>query len=110
MTATGGAHPRHQLDDEIHAPVRLSIVAALEGVDEVAFSRLRDAIEVSDSVLSKHLKRLEDAGYVQVRKGYVGKRPRTWVSLTRSGRRAYRSHLRALWAIADERAPSCRER
>jgi DNA-binding MarR family transcriptional regulator len=39
---------------------------------------LRDTIEVSDSVFSKHATRLEDAGYVKIRKGYAGKRPRTW--------------------------------
>jgi DNA-binding MarR family transcriptional regulator len=102
MTTTDGTHPRHRLDEVIHTPVRLSIVAALDDVDEVAFSHLRDAIEVSDSVLSKHVTRLEDAGYVKVRKGYVGKRPRTWISLTRAGRTAYRDHLHALRTIAGD--------
>lgn len=102
MTTTDGVHPRHRLDEVIHAPVRFSIVAALDGVDEAAFSRVRDAIEVSDSVLSKHATRLEDAGYVRIRKGYVGKRPRTWLSLTRAGRAAYEDHLRALRTIAGD--------
>ena len=43
---------------------------------------------------------LEQAGYVKVRKGYVGKRPRTWLSLTRNGRTAYTGHLAALREIA----------
>jgi DNA-binding MarR family transcriptional regulator len=102
MTVTDGAHPRHGLDEVIHTPVRFSIVSALGEVDEVAFSHLRDAIEVSDSVLSKHATRLEEAGYVKIRKGYVGKRPRTWLSLTRAGRTAYRDHLRALRAIVGD--------
>lgn len=102
MTATEDAHPRHRLDEVIHTPVRFSIVAALEDVDEAAFAHVRDAIEVSDSVLSKHATRLEEAGYVRIRKGYVGKRPRTWLSLTRAGRAAYRDHLHALRTIAGD--------
>ena len=100
MTATDGTHARHRLDDTIHAPVRFSIVAALAEVDEAEFAHVRDTIEVSDSVLSKQATRLEEAGYVKIRKGYVGKRPRTWLSLTSVGRRAYGRHLEALRAIA----------
>ncbi|GAA4110327.1 transcriptional regulator [Knoellia locipacati] len=99
MTAAG-AHARHQLDEAIHAPVRFSIVAALATVDESDFATLRDAIEVSDSVLSKQCAALEAVGYVKVRKGYVGKRPRTWLSLTGRGRTAYARHLSALREIA----------
>lgn len=102
MTATHGGHARHQLDEVIHAPVRFSIVSALADVDESEFGHVRDAIEVSDSVLSKQAARLEEAGYVKVRKGYVGKRPRTWLSLTSSGRKAYASHLEALRTIAGD--------
>ncbi|WP_353950889.1 transcriptional regulator [Knoellia sp. S7-12] len=97
-SATG--HARHQLDEHIHAPVRFSIVAALATVDESEFATVRDAIEVSDSVLSKQASALEAAGYVKVRKGYVGKRPRTWLSLTGRGRTAYAKHLTALREIA----------
>lgn len=93
-------HARHRLDEVIHAPVRFSIVAALAGVDDAEFSTIRDAVEVSDSTLSKQVSALEKAGYVKVRKGYVGKRPRTWLALSRDGRRAYESHLAALRAIA----------
>ncbi len=93
-------HARHQLDEVIHAPVRFSIVAALATVDESDFATVRDAIEVSDSVLSKAVSTLDTAGYVKVRKGYVGKRPRTWLSLTGRGRTAYAKHLTALREIA----------
>jgi DNA-binding MarR family transcriptional regulator len=99
MTSTG-QHARHQLDPVIHAPVRFSIVAALATVDEADFATVRDRVEVTDSALSKQATQLEEAGYVKVRKGYVGKRPRTWLSLTAKGRRAYARHLDALRAIA----------
>ncbi|MCM3689390.1 winged helix-turn-helix domain-containing protein [Kocuria rosea] len=103
MSTTEGQHARHRLDELIHAPVRLSIVAALAQVDEAEFARVRDAIEVSDSVLSKQATQLEAAGYVKIRKGYVGKRPRTWLALTPTGRTAYTRHLEALRAIAEGR-------
>lgn len=93
-------HARHRLDEVIHAPVRFSIVAALAKVDQAEFKAVRDAIEVSDSVLSKQASALEAAGYVRIKKGYVGKRPRTWLSLTPAGRAAFEAHLAALREIA----------
>lgn len=101
MTQTAPRHARHQLDAELHSPIRFSIIAALAGVDEAEFGHVRDRIEVSAPVLSKQASRLEAAGYVKVRKGYVGKRPRTWLSLTKPGRRAYGQHLDALRAISN---------
>lgn len=99
---TTGAHARHRLDEVIHAPVRFSIVAALAKVDNADFATIRDTVEVSDSVLSKQVAALESAGYVKVKKGYVGKRPRTWLSLTEPGRAALEGHLAALRAIAGD--------
>ncbi len=94
------AHPRHRLDEVIHAPVRLSIVAALAAVDRADFGEVRDAVEITDSALSKQVATLEGAGYVDVTKGRVGRRPRTWLALTADGRRALTDHLAALSAIA----------
>ncbi|MQA02763.1 MAG: transcriptional regulator [Streptosporangiales bacterium] len=98
---TSGTHPRHRIDDVIHSPVRFSVAATLAGLDNAEFRHVRDTVEVSDSVLSKHVTALETAGYVKVKKGYVGKRPRTWLSLTAKGREAYERHLAALRDIAD---------
>ncbi len=100
MTQPAGQHARHRLDDVIHSPVRFSIVAALASVDEAEFGAVRDQVEISDSVLSKQANALWGAGYITIRKGYVGKRPRTWLSLTKLGRKAYAVHLEALRAIA----------
>jgi DNA-binding MarR family transcriptional regulator len=50
-------------------------------------------------VLSKQVSLLEEAGYVQVRKGYVGKRPRTWLALTPQGREAFQGHVAVLQEI-----------
>lgn len=98
MTAAG-PHPRHDLDGLIHAPVRLSVVAALAAAERVEFQLLRDTVEVSDSLLSKHLATLEQAGYVEVLKGHVGKRPRTWLALTPDGRTAFARYRGALRAV-----------
>lgn len=95
----GGNHPRYRLDEAIHAPVRLSIMSALAAADRVDFRFLRELVEVSDSLLSKHMTLLEDAGYVEVIKGYQGKRPRTWFTLTGTGRAAFDAYLAALHEI-----------
>lgn len=85
-----------QFDPLIHAPARLQIVSILSAVDDAEFGFVRDAVKVSDSVLSKHLAQLEDAGYVRLRKAPLGGRQRTWLSLTREGRRAFVAHVKAL--------------
>jgi len=62
----------------VHPPTRLSICALLAaGADWVEFATVRDAVGVSDSVLSKQTRTLQEAGYVEIRKGAVGRRPRT---------------------------------
>ncbi|MBT2406302.1 MULTISPECIES: transcriptional regulator [unclassified Streptomyces] len=94
-------HPRKSLDAVIHAPVRFSIAAALASVDEADFRTLRDTIEITDSALSKQITLLEQAEYVKVHKSFVGKRARTRLSLTATGREAFTRHLAALRDIAE---------
>lgn len=93
-------HPRHRLDPVIHAPARFSVMAALVAADRVEFRFIRDTVELTDSALSQHLTKLEQAGYVKVTKGQVGRRPRTWVSATRAGRVAFHDHLGVLNELA----------
>ncbi|GGQ08651.1 winged helix-turn-helix domain-containing protein [Streptosporangium pseudovulgare] len=95
------SHPRHALDEIIHAPVRLSIMAMLAAAETVEFGFLRDTIEVSDSLLSKHISTLEKAGYVRATKGFVGKRPRTWLALTDEGRSAFQDYTSVLRRITE---------
>ncbi len=102
MSIEGQVHPRHGLDELLSAPVRLSIMATLSRVDDIEFGAIRDVLEVSDSVLSKQISSLQVAGYVSVRKGYVGKRPRTWISASARGRRALLAHLAALRAVVGD--------
>lgn len=87
------------IDMLLHAPARLQIAALLAKVTEMEFAKLRELVKVSDSVLSKHLAALSDAGYVALRKAAEGGRQRTWASLTRAGTRALDRHVAALRVI-----------
>ncbi|MGJ9425895.1 transcriptional regulator [Nesterenkonia halotolerans] len=89
-------------DELIHAPVRLRICASLAPLQWAEFAQLRDALEVADSVLSKHLKQLSDAGYVDVERFSKGGRSHVRVALTVNGRRAYVGHVAALRAMTHQ--------
>jgi DNA-binding MarR family transcriptional regulator len=84
------------LDTVIHAPNRLQMCCMLAAVDIIDFATVREALDVSESVLSKHVKTLEEAGYVKVSKAASEGRQRTWLSLTGPGRKALKGHLAAL--------------
>ncbi|MFI7210920.1 winged helix-turn-helix domain-containing protein [Micromonospora maritima] len=88
-----------RFDELIHAPTRLSLVSLLAATEWVEFRYLREQLELSDSALSKQLSILEQAGYTEVRKSFVGKRPRTSVRLSRAGRHAFSGHVAALQEI-----------
>lgn len=88
-----------QFDDIIHAPTRLAIVALLAATDWAEFAFIRDSVKLSDLALSKQLVILEIAGYVVIRKSFVGKRPRTSARLSRVGRSAFERHVAALQEI-----------
>ncbi|WP_308292959.1 transcriptional regulator [Pseudarthrobacter sp. R1] len=87
-------------NETIHVPTRLRICALLAGAGEVEFGVVRDALALSDSVLSKHLKVLEQAGFVELRKGTVNTRTRTWVHLTKAGAGAFKAHVKELQTLA----------
>jgi DNA-binding transcriptional ArsR family regulator len=88
-----------RFDELIHAPTRLSLVAFLAATGWADFAVLRDSVGLSDSALSKQLTTLEDAGYIEIRKAFVGKRPRTSARLTAGGRTAFDRHVLALQEI-----------
>ncbi len=81
------------LNEVIHAPNRLKICAFLAPLELAEFRVLRDELDVSDSVLSKHVKQLENAGYVRQRKGSANGRKRSWLQLTAKGRRAFKQYV-----------------
>jgi DNA-binding MarR family transcriptional regulator len=90
------------MDAVILQPTRLAVMAFLSGCRSAEFRAVASQCAVSDSALSKISSALEGAGYVRIRKGYVGKRPRTWLSLTDVGRKALSSHLTWLQQVAAE--------
>lgn len=95
--------PGEGLDPVIHELNRLRICAALASFRRVDLSALREVTDLSDSALSKHLRRLVEAGYVTTHVGApVGRgRPPSSASLTRAGRAAYDRHVRALQALTE---------
>jgi DNA-binding transcriptional ArsR family regulator len=95
--------PGHSdLDPLLLDPTRLGIVSLLAGADWCEFGFVRDTAQLTDPALSKQVTTLSGAGYVEVRKGYVGKTPRTWLRATAEGRGSLDRHLTALQAIVDE--------
>ena len=90
------------LNELIHQPVRLRIIAALVAMEEdaqVDFTYLRDLLDLTDGNLGAHLRKLEDAGYVRLDKTFIARKPRTYVAVTPNGRRAFADHVAALETI-----------
>ena len=87
-------------DAVLHPPARLQIAAILTQAQEAEFALLKSITGASDSVMSKHLAALTEAGYVTLRKAAFDGRQRTWARLTSSGRNAFRAHVAALEALA----------
>ena len=90
------------LDPLIHPPTRLQLVTMLSAVSEAEFATLRAVLDVSDSVLSKHVSALVDAGYLRSRKSSQAGRRTTWVGLTDVGRAALRAHVAAVRQLIDQ--------
>jgi len=91
-------------DEIIHQQTRLQIMAALNALphgEAIEFTRLRAIVQATDGNLGAHIGTLEDAGYIGVKKDFVGKKPRTRVLLTRNGRNAFARHVDFLRAILD---------
>ena len=93
-------------DANVVAPARLKLMITLTAVSEAEFSTIRDALQVSDSVLSKHLAALEAVDYVKRRKGVRHGRRTTWISLTPGGRKALHTHVAALQELIGGLNPS----
>ncbi len=81
------------LDDIIHGRLRLGIVAYLAAVETALFTELRDKVGATDGNLSAHIGKLEEAGYVEVAKSFVGRKPQTRLTLTHRGRQAWNNWL-----------------
>ena len=104
MSVTAGAppgqaaagHPTNGIDETVHQRHRLGILTITAEAQRAEFGYLREALGLTAGNLSKHLTVLEQAGMIEVDKGYAGRRPRTWVRITAPGRAALAAELAAL--------------
>lgn len=92
-------HPTNGLNDVVHQRHRLGILTIAAEAKRVEFGYLKDALELTGGNLSRHLTVLVDAGLLDMEKGYDGKRPKTWVSITHTGRQALAEEITALRAL-----------
>ncbi len=94
-----------QPDTIIHQPVRLKIMAALKALPEreqLEFVRLKALVGATEGNLGAHIVTLEEAGYLEVDKDFVGKKPRTRVRLSKAGRNAFRDYIAYLQEIIEQ--------
>jgi predicted ArsR family transcriptional regulator len=97
-----GAHPAAALNETVHQRHRLGILTITSRSRQADFGYLQETLGLTSGNLSRHLTVLEDAGLVRVEKGYRGRRPRTWVSITRQGRAALAAEMEALTRLVRE--------
>ena len=84
------------IDEVIHGRVRLGVMAYLASAETADFNELRAKLQATDGNLSVHLRKLEDAGYVEIDKSFVNRKPLTRVTLTDPGRTAFIKYLDAM--------------
>jgi len=92
-------HPVNGIDDVVHQRVRLGILAVAHEARKVEFAFLRNTLELTAGNLSQHLTVLENAGLITIEKGYEGRRGRTWIQLTKTGRQALNEEIAALKSL-----------
>ena len=91
-----------ELDRLVHERMRLGIVSALAAEESLSFGDLKAILKTSDGNLSVHARKLEDAGYIAVNKGFEGRKPKTEYSLTSKGRRALETYIDRMETLLSE--------
>ena len=99
MSVQAGGGDPSGLDPVIHVRVRLGIVSALAVEESLTFNELKSRLDTSDGNLSVHARKLEEAGYIEIRKSFEGRIPRTDYALTTAGRKALRGYLDHMEAL-----------
>lgn len=87
------------LDDHFEHPARLAIAVLLAEHDELTFARFKEWLEMTDGNLGAQLRKLEDAGYLRLRREFVARKPATFYSLSVAGQRALERHLKGLESL-----------
>lgn len=98
MMPDGGFDYR-EIDDVIHGRVRLAVMAYLSGAGAADFNELKAKVGGTDGNLSVHLRKLEEAGYIHVRKSFQNRKPRTICKLTDKGREAWIDYIARLQSL-----------
>lgn len=89
-------NPIEHLNKIFDSRIRLGIMSAVLVNNEVSFNDLKELIQVTDGNLASHLKTLEEAAYIKVNKGFIGRKKNTTYAVTKSGEKAFKHHLEAL--------------
>ncbi len=95
-------HPLADIDQVIHAPARLMVLTYLYVVESADYVFLVRRTGLSWGNLATHLAKLEEAGYIEMKKGYRGKKPHTTIRLTERGRAAFREYKRSMQRVLDD--------
>lgn len=101
--ATSEPFDINRLDEVIHGRIRLGIMAYLSGADMAEFGELKSRLQTTDGNLSVHLRKLEEAGFVEVEKTYQGRKPLTRARLSAAGREAFITYLDQISALVGRR-------
>ena len=91
-----------ELDSIIHSRVRLGIMTVLITGDEVEFKFLKEKLKLSDGNLSVNMSKLEDAGFVETKKFFFKKKPKTVYKITKKGRKAFKQYIENLEKIIEK--------
>lgn len=89
----------HQLNKAFESRVRLGIMSVLLVNDDLDFGSIKDHLQVTDGNLSSHANALEKEGYIHIHKSFVGKKPLTTYSVTKTGITAFQAHIDALESL-----------
>lgn len=93
----------NRLDDAIHGRMRLGIMAYLADAEGADFNELKDLLDATQGNLSVHLRKLEDAGYIEIVKSFQGRKPLTRAQITPAGRKAFAEYLETLSKLVEKR-------
>ena len=99
--ATENTSQTVRLDETVHQRVRLGVLTIANEARRVEFRFLQETMGLTAGNLSQHIRVLEEAGFVKVEKGLDGRRPRTWLAITRDGKAALREEIAALKVLVD---------
>jgi DNA-binding MarR family transcriptional regulator len=91
-----------KIDDVIHGRLRLGVMAYLAQVEVASFNELKAALKVTQGNLSINLRKLEDAGYIEIDKSFLNRKPLTQARLTLAGRAAFSAYLQAIAKLVGE--------